>query len=94
MRHETEGDGSQMFTKDEYLTAQQITSFWSRHAATMRAGAVVARDISSGPTETGPADDDENVSLVVPLDACTKDPNIPTEEMELRSSINFDELCE
>ncbi len=92
MRHETEDDGSQMFNKKDYLTAQQITSFWSRHAASARASAVDARDKTSGPSEAGPAV--EETILAVPLDEYKKDPNIPTEEMELRDTINFDELCE
>ncbi len=92
MRHETNDDGSQMFKKDEYLTAQQITSFWSRHAANVRAGAVDARKRTAPPTEAGAADE-ETTSLVIPLDEYIKDPNIPTEEMELRN-INFDDLCQ
>ncbi len=39
MRQEQLENGAQYFSKQEYLTAQQIISFWSRHAANVRAAA-------------------------------------------------------
>ncbi len=75
MRHELNSDGKRRFTKEEFLTAQQITSFWSRHASSARVNAAAAREEALGSN-----------SYDVPLEESRDDPNIPTEEDNMRSA--------
>ncbi len=69
MRHELSSDGKRRFTKEEFLTAQQITSFWSRYSSTARANAAAAREEALGSNFPD-----------VALEDSRSDPNIPTEE--------------
>ncbi len=70
-------DGKRKFTKDEFLTAQQITSFWSRYASSARANAAAAREEALGSNFPD-----------VPLGEARTDPNIPTDEDNNRSAFD------
>ncbi len=77
MQTELSSDGRNcLFSKKEYLTAQQITSFWSRHAAHVRRNAATARQ-------------QENLNII-PTDAQRRDPSFPTEEDELWAILSED----
>ncbi len=79
MRHEVTSDGKRMFAKEEFLTAQQITSFWSRYASNARVNAAAAREEALRPQFPD-----------VPVDESQDDPNIPTEEDKLRAAFDTD----
>ncbi len=76
MHHELLPDGTRMFSKDEYLTAQQITSYWSCYAATVRARGASAWQQALQP----------EISQV-PLNEYRNDPNVPDPEAELIQAI-------
>ncbi len=76
MRHAVFDDGTRMFSKDEYLTAQQITGYWSRYAATVRAKGANARKQALEP----------GISRV-PLNEYRNDPNIPDPEAEIIQAV-------
>ncbi len=69
MHHEQFSNGTQMFAKDEYLTAQQITSYWSHYAATVRAQGASARQQATN-----------QETVEVPLAEHHDDPNLVEQE--------------
>ncbi len=79
MRHEVNSDGKRMFSKGEFLTMQQITSFWSRYASNARVNAAAAREEALRPHFPD-----------IPVEESRDDPNIPTEEDELRHAFDTD----
>ncbi len=75
MRATLTSDGrNRLFSKEEYLTAQQITSFWSRYASNIRKNAATARQ-------------QENLNII-PIDAQRRDPSFPTQEDELWATVS------
>ncbi len=82
MRHELNTDGKRKFTKDEFLTTQQITSFWSRYASSTRANAAAAREEARGSNFPD-----------VPLEDSRADPNIPTDEDIIHSAFEGEQIC-
>ncbi len=69
MRTVLDSTGHRLFSKNQYLTAQQIISFWSRYASNMRENAAAARQ-------------QPNLNEI-PNDEYRHDSNLPTEEEDL-----------
>ncbi len=76
MRQAVFDNGTRMFSKDEYLTAQQITSYWSRYAATVRGKGANAWKEALEPGMSQ-----------VPLNEYRNDPNTPDPEAEIIRTI-------
>ncbi len=76
MHHEQFTNGTQMFTKDEYIMAQQITSYWSRYAAMVRAKGASARQQATN-----------QETVEVPLAEYRNDPNVVEQEAGLYDTI-------
>ncbi len=74
MRTATGRNGERMFTKKDYLTGQQITSFWSRYASNRRANAATAW-MQANLNE-------------IRADEHRRDPNIPTEEDQILVAVS------
>ncbi len=77
MCHEQLSNGTEMFSKDEYLTAQQITSYWSRYAAMVRAKG----------TDNARQQAIQQQTVEVPLDEYCNDPNVAEKGAELYNTI-------